>query len=53
MIDTAGTRVAEGGERIRSDVADGLAVLSLRRPEKPNGWSRGEEARRIQSLAGG
>ncbi|MFI8104467.1 enoyl-CoA hydratase/isomerase family protein [Streptomyces sp. NPDC086023] len=39
MIDTIGTEIAEGEERIRLDVADHLAVLTLCRPAKLNGWS--------------
>ncbi|MFJ7775773.1 enoyl-CoA hydratase/isomerase family protein [Streptomyces yangpuensis] len=39
MIDTISTEIAEGEERIRLDVADGVAVLTLCRPDKLNGWS--------------
>ncbi|MCX5128181.1 enoyl-CoA hydratase/isomerase family protein [Streptomyces sp. NBC_00347] len=39
MIDTISTEIAEGEERIRLDVADGIAELTLCRPEKLNGWS--------------
>ncbi|MFJ6780237.1 enoyl-CoA hydratase/isomerase family protein [Streptomyces yangpuensis] len=39
MIDTISTEIAEGEERIRLEVADGVAVLTLCRPDKLNGWS--------------
>ncbi|MER7730449.1 enoyl-CoA hydratase/isomerase family protein [Streptomyces erythrochromogenes] len=39
MIDTISTQIAEGEERLRLDVADGVAVLTLCRPDKLNGWS--------------
>ncbi|MCY0950143.1 enoyl-CoA hydratase/isomerase family protein [Streptomyces sp. H27-S2] len=39
MIDTVSTQIAEGEERIRLEVADGLAVLTLCRPDRLNGWS--------------
>ncbi|MFJ5546561.1 enoyl-CoA hydratase/isomerase family protein [Streptomyces sp. NPDC093225] len=50
MIDTTGTDIAEGEERIRLEVADGLAVLTLCRPEKLNGWSW-ESTRQLGLLA--
>ncbi|MFJ3921928.1 enoyl-CoA hydratase/isomerase family protein [Streptomyces sp. NPDC090022] len=50
MIDTVSTEIAEGGERIRLDVADGLAVLTLCRPDKLNGWSW-ESTRQLGLLA--
>ncbi|WP_415953187.1 enoyl-CoA hydratase/isomerase family protein [Streptomyces sp. KLOTTS4A1] len=39
MIDTTSTEIAEGEERLRLDVEDGLGVLTLCRPEKLNAWS--------------
>lgn len=39
MIDTTGTGVAEGEERIRLEVVDEVAVLTLCRPDRLNGWS--------------
>ncbi|MFB8393409.1 enoyl-CoA hydratase/isomerase family protein [Streptomyces yangpuensis] len=39
MIDTISTEIAEGEERIRLEVADGVAVLTLCRPDKLNGWN--------------
>ncbi len=39
VIDTISTEIAEGEERIRLEVADGVAVLTLCRPDKLNGWS--------------
>ncbi|MFG2773191.1 enoyl-CoA hydratase/isomerase family protein [Streptomyces sp. NPDC048350] len=39
MIDTLGTEIAEGEERIALRVEDGVGVLTLCRPEKLNGWS--------------
>ncbi|MER5728251.1 enoyl-CoA hydratase/isomerase family protein [Streptomyces sp. NPDC002138] len=50
MIDTLSTEIAKGGERIRLEVADGLAVLTLCRPEKLNGWSW-ESTRQLGLLA--
>ncbi len=39
VIDTISTEIAEGEERIRLEVADGVAVLTLCRPDKLNGWN--------------
>ncbi|MFK4067180.1 enoyl-CoA hydratase/isomerase family protein [Streptomyces sp. NPDC029674] len=39
MIDTVGTDIPEGEERLRLDVEDGLGVLTLCRPRKLNAWS--------------
>ncbi|MEU9083890.1 enoyl-CoA hydratase/isomerase family protein [Streptomyces sp. NPDC048357] len=50
MIDTISTEIAEGEERIRLEVADGLAVLTLCRPDKLNGWSW-ESTRQLGLLA--
>ncbi|MGG8406025.1 enoyl-CoA hydratase/isomerase family protein, partial [Streptomyces sp. 12297] len=51
MIDTIGTEIAEGEERIRLDVEEGgIAVLTLCRPDKLNGWSW-ESTRQLGLLA--
>ncbi|MFE7095822.1 enoyl-CoA hydratase/isomerase family protein [Streptomyces erythrochromogenes] len=50
MIDTISTDIAEGEERIRLEVADGVAVLTLCRPDKLNGWSW-ESTRQLGLLA--
>ncbi|MFD3681458.1 enoyl-CoA hydratase/isomerase family protein [Streptomyces sp. NPDC058613] len=50
MIDTVSTQIAEGEERIRLEVADGLAVLTLCRPDRLNGWSW-ESTRQLGLLA--
>lgn len=50
MIDTISTEIAEGEERIRLDIADGIAELTLCRPEKLNGWSW-ESTRQLGLLA--
>lgn len=50
MIDTISTEIAEGEERIRLDVADGVAELTLCRPDKLNGWSW-ESTRQLGLLA--
>ncbi|MFJ4830891.1 enoyl-CoA hydratase/isomerase family protein [Streptomyces sp. NPDC088747] len=39
MIDTIGTDIPEGEERLRLDVEDGIGVLTLCRPAKLNAWS--------------
>ncbi|MFF7203694.1 enoyl-CoA hydratase/isomerase family protein [Streptomyces sp. NPDC008141] len=39
MIDTLDREIAEGEERIRLDIADGVGVLTLCRPATLNGWS--------------
>ncbi|MGW6275127.1 MULTISPECIES: enoyl-CoA hydratase/isomerase family protein [unclassified Streptomyces] len=39
MIDTIGTDIPEGEERLRLDVEDGLGVLTLCHPRKLNAWS--------------
>ncbi|MCY0930375.1 enoyl-CoA hydratase/isomerase family protein [Streptomyces sp. H27-H1] len=50
MIDTISTEIEEGEERIRLDIADGIAELTLCRPEKLNGWSW-ESTRQLGLLA--
>lgn len=50
VIDTISTEIAEGEERIRLEVADGVAVLTLCRPDKLNGWSW-ESSRQLGLLA--
>ncbi|MFJ7204199.1 enoyl-CoA hydratase/isomerase family protein [Streptomyces sp. NPDC098789] len=50
MIDTLSTEIGKGEERIGLEVADGLAVLTLCRPEKLNGWSW-ESTRQLGLLA--
>ncbi|MFD9407549.1 enoyl-CoA hydratase/isomerase family protein [Streptomyces sp. NPDC059989] len=50
MIDTITTQIAEGEERIRLEVADGVAVLTLCRPATLNGWSW-ESTRQLGLLA--
>ncbi|MEV0254181.1 enoyl-CoA hydratase/isomerase family protein [Streptomyces sp. NPDC050732] len=39
MIDTIGTDIPRGEERLRLDVEDGLGILTLCRPRKLNAWS--------------
>ncbi|MGW7270965.1 enoyl-CoA hydratase/isomerase family protein [Streptomyces sp. NPDC054864] len=39
MIDTIGTDIPEGEERLRLDIEDGLGVLTLCHPRKLNAWS--------------
>ncbi|NBE56250.1 enoyl-CoA hydratase/isomerase family protein [Streptomyces boluensis] len=39
MIDTIGTDIPEGEERLRLHVADGIGHLTLCRPRQLNGWS--------------
>ncbi|MFE9629960.1 enoyl-CoA hydratase/isomerase family protein [Streptomyces sp. NPDC006463] len=50
MIDTVATDIAEGEERIRLETADGIAVLTLCRPDRLNGWSW-ESTRQLGLLA--
>ncbi|MFD6875572.1 MULTISPECIES: enoyl-CoA hydratase/isomerase family protein [unclassified Streptomyces] len=50
MIDTITTEIGEGAERIRLDVEDSIAVLTLCRPDKLNGWSW-ESTRQLGLLA--
>ncbi len=50
VIDTISTEIAEGGERIRLEAADGIAVLTLCRPDRLNGWSW-ESSRQLGLLA--
>ncbi|MGW6783599.1 enoyl-CoA hydratase/isomerase family protein [Streptomyces sp. NPDC054987] len=50
MIDTISTEIEEGEERIRLEAAKGLAVLTLCRPDKLNGWSW-ESSRQLGLLA--
>ncbi|MEU4357816.1 enoyl-CoA hydratase/isomerase family protein [Streptomyces virginiae] len=50
MIDTISTEIAEGEERIRLEVAEGVAVLTLCRPAQLNGWSW-ESSRQLGLLA--
>ncbi|MEU3741561.1 enoyl-CoA hydratase/isomerase family protein [Streptomyces sp. NPDC032198] len=39
MIDTIGTDIPEGEERLRLDIEDGLGILTLCYPHKLNAWS--------------
>lgn len=39
MIDTLGTDIPEGEERLRLDIEDGLGILTLCHPRKLNAWS--------------
>ncbi|MEV0320329.1 enoyl-CoA hydratase/isomerase family protein [Streptomyces sp. NPDC050658] len=39
MIDTIGTDIPEGAERLRLDIEDGLGILTLCHPAKLNAWS--------------
>ncbi|MFC7304671.1 enoyl-CoA hydratase/isomerase family protein [Streptomyces monticola] len=39
MIDTIGTDISEGEERLRLQIEDGVGVLTLCRPGQLNGWS--------------
>lgn len=39
MIDTLGTNIPEGEERLRLDIEDGLGILTLCHPRKLNAWS--------------
>ncbi|MEU8438405.1 enoyl-CoA hydratase/isomerase family protein [Streptomyces sp. NPDC029216] len=50
VIDTISTDIGEGEERVRLDVEDGIAVLTLCRPDKLNGWSW-ESTRQLGLLA--
>ncbi|RKT02753.1 enoyl-CoA hydratase/enoyl-CoA hydratase [Streptomyces sp. 3211.6] len=50
MIDTISTDFGEGEERLRLEVEDGLALLTLCRPGKLNGWSW-ESTRQLGLLA--
>ncbi|MEV6574012.1 enoyl-CoA hydratase/isomerase family protein [Streptomyces sp. NPDC051577] len=50
MIDTITTEIAEGEERIRLEVEDGIAFLTLCRPDQLNGWSW-ESTRQLGLLA--
>ncbi|MFD3542691.1 enoyl-CoA hydratase/isomerase family protein [Streptomyces sp. NPDC058662] len=50
MINTVSTDIEEGEERIRLDVADGTATLTLCRPDRLNGWSW-ESTRQLGLLA--
>ncbi|MFB7170961.1 enoyl-CoA hydratase/isomerase family protein [Streptomyces sp. NPDC056254] len=50
MIDTISTEIEEGEERIRLETAEGLAVLTLCRPDKLNAWSW-ESSRQLGLLA--
>ncbi|MDJ0379896.1 enoyl-CoA hydratase/isomerase family protein [Streptomyces sp. G-G2] len=50
MIDTLSMDIGEGEERIRLETADGLAVLTLCRPDQLNGWSW-ESTRQLGLLA--
>ncbi|MFD4631538.1 enoyl-CoA hydratase/isomerase family protein [Streptomyces sp. NPDC058284] len=50
MIDTIGTDIPEGEERLRLDVEDGLGILTLCRPRKLNAWSW-ESTRQLGLLA--
>ncbi|MGW7194399.1 enoyl-CoA hydratase/isomerase family protein, partial [Streptomyces sp. NPDC054838] len=50
MIDTTSTDIAEGEERIRLRVANAVAVLTLCRPDRLNGWSW-ESTRQLGLLA--
>ncbi|MFI8288065.1 enoyl-CoA hydratase/isomerase family protein [Streptomyces sp. NPDC085614] len=50
MIDTLDREIPEGEERLSLRVEDGIAVLTLCRPEKLNGWSW-ESSRQLGVLA--
>ncbi|MEV7725251.1 enoyl-CoA hydratase/isomerase family protein [Streptomyces sp. NPDC087917] len=50
MIDTVSNGIGEGEERIRLEVEDGLALLTLCRPDQLNGWSW-ESTRQLGLLA--
>lgn len=50
MIDTVTTDIAEGEERIRLEVEDRVARLTLCRPDRLNGWSW-ESTRQLGLLA--
>lgn len=50
VIDTTSTDIAQGEERIRLEVADTVAVLTLCRPDRLNGWSW-ESTRQLGLLA--
>ncbi|MET7617659.1 enoyl-CoA hydratase/isomerase family protein [Streptomyces sp. NPDC005408] len=50
MIDTLDREIAEGEERIRLDVEDGIGILTLCRPGKLNGWSW-ESSRQLGLMA--
>ncbi|GLV96688.1 enoyl-CoA hydratase [Streptomyces lavendulae subsp. lavendulae] len=51
VIDTVSTETGEGAERrVRLDVEDGIALLTLCRPDKLNGWSW-ESTRQLGLLA--
>ncbi|MET9619509.1 enoyl-CoA hydratase/isomerase family protein [Streptomyces sp. NPDC006464] len=50
MIDTLDREIPEGEERLSLRVEDGIAVLTLCRPEKLNGWSW-EASRQLGVLA--
>ncbi|MET9610745.1 enoyl-CoA hydratase/isomerase family protein [Streptomyces sp. NPDC006512] len=50
MIDTVTTEIGEGERRVRLDVEDAVAVLTLCRPDKLNGWSW-ESTRQLGLLA--
>ncbi|MFH8487169.1 enoyl-CoA hydratase/isomerase family protein [Streptomyces longisporoflavus] len=39
MIDTIGTDIPQGEERLRLDIEDGLGILTLCHPRKLNAWS--------------
>ncbi|GHB58125.1 putative enoyl-CoA hydratase/isomerase [Streptomyces cirratus] len=50
VIDTTSTDVARGEQRIRLEVTDAVAVLTLCRPDRLNGWSW-ESTRQLGLLA--
>lgn len=50
VIDTVSTEIDEGAERIRLDVEDGIALLTLCRPDRLNAWSW-ESTRQLGLLA--
>ncbi|MEU8462108.1 enoyl-CoA hydratase/isomerase family protein [Streptomyces sp. NPDC029003] len=50
VIDTVSTEIGEGEERVRLEVEDGIALLTLCRPDRLNAWSW-ESTRQLGLLA--